>query len=214
MARHGFKIAALFLVTLGACGGGGGGAPMVTSVAPAGPPAPSLPTLGDTQMWSDRTALLDRYTDPTVYTALSDIPTRGSASYDGYFAGELANTSDNVTDTLIGAMTLDVGFNTTSVQVSGSVSGFVDSDDNALSGQLTLTAGSLDRGGNPSSDATLMMTASGTLTDAQGRELVMGTQLEGDFLESGYAAVGGDVLGSVRVDGVDQDFDGGFIAAR
>ena len=165
-------------------------------------------------MWDARAALLDTYTDPTVYTSLSSLPTNGTATYDGHFSGQLANTTDSVTDTLIGAMTLNVGFQTNTVQVSGSARDFVDGDNNALSGQLTFSAGSLDRGGNPSSDATLRMTASGTLTDTQGRDLVFGTRLEGDFLGAGHAAIGGEVLGSVTVNGVDQDFDGGFIAAR
>lgn len=212
MARYKHGIAAGLLVALAACGGGG--EPVVTSPAPTPPSTPSFPAQGDTQMWATRAALLDDYTDPTIYTALSSVPTSGTATYEGYFAGQLANTTDNITDTLIGAMTLDVRSAASSVSVSGSVNDFVDSNDNDLSGQLSLTAGSLDRAGNPSSDATLMMTASGTLTDAQGRTLVMGTQLEGDFLGAGHAAVGGDVLGSVRVNGVDQDFDGGFIAER
>lgn len=211
MANDRYGMALGFLLMLAACGGGGGDAPMVTSVAL---PSAQTPPQADTQMRANRAALLDRYTDPTRYTDLSSIPTSGSATYDGYFAGQLANTTDDITDTLIGVMTLNVGFTSSSAQFSGSVSGFVDSDENAVAGQLTLSAGSLDRGGNPASDATLLISANGTLQDAQGRSLEVGTQLEGDFLGAGHRAVGGDVLGSVRVNGVDQDFDGGFIAER
>ena len=207
MAHFNSGITAVLLLTLTACGGGGDG-PVVTP-PPIDPPAP-----GDTGMWVTHSALLETYTDPTIYTALPNIPTNGSATYDGTFSGQLANSTDSVTDTLIGAMTVDVDFRATTVDVVGSVSDFVDSDDNALTGQLTLSAGSLDRGGNPSSDATLMMLANGTLRDAQGRDLIIGSQLEGDFLGAGHAAMGGAVLGSVQVNGIDQDFDGGFIAAR
>lgn len=214
MADQKYGIAVGLLLTLSACGGGGD--PMVTP-APSPNPTPTTPTTpapGDSATWAARTALLATHTEPTTYTSLSSIPTSGTATYDGYFSGQLANTTDSVADILIGAMSLDVGFQTSTVQVSGSVSDFVDGDDNTLSGQLALTAGSLDRSGDPGSDATLLMTASGTLTDGQGRDLIIGTQLEGDFLSAGHAAVGGEVLGSVRVNGVDQDFDGGFIAAR
>lgn len=213
MGRIRFGMTAALLVTLAACGGGGGGdTPVVTAPPPVDTTPP--PNTGDTQMWAERSALLATYTEPTVYTALPSIPTSGNATYAGYFSGQLANRNDSVTDTLIGAMTLNVGFRSSTVQVSGSVTDFIDADDAALSGTLALSAGSLDRGGNPSVDATLLMTASGTLRDAQGRNLEIGTQLEGDFLAFGHRAVGGDVLGSVRVNGADQDFDGGFIAAR
>lgn len=211
MAVYRYGIAASLLVTLAACGGGGG-EPVVTSPRPV--TSTPTPTPGDTGMWRERNALLASHTEPTIYTQLSSIPTSGSATYDGYLSGQLANTSDSVTDTLIGAMTLNVGFRTSTLQVSGAARDFIDSDDNALSGELALTAGSLDRGGDPSSDATLLITANGTLRDAQGRNLVIGSQLEGDFLGVGHRAVGGEVLGSVRVNGIDQDFDGGFIAAR
>lgn len=166
-------------------------------------------------MEAARAALITRYTDPTTfYTALSAVPTSGSATYDGYLRGDLANTTDSVTDMLLGEMSMRVTFTTSSVTVTGDVSGFVDDDDEPLTGSLSLGNGSLDRGGSPTNDATLLVSASGTLTDDQGRTLVVGTQLEGDFLGTGHAAVGGEVLGSVTVNGVDQDFDGGFIAER
>jgi len=56
--------------------------------------------------------------------------------------------------------------------------------------------------------------ATGTLTDDAGSDLVFGVQLEGDFLGTSNDAIGGAALGGVSVDGVDQDFDGGFIAER
>lgn len=212
MAHFNIGVAAGLLLALSACGGGGGGGdgePMVTP-----PPDPTPPSPGDSAMWDARAALLTTHTEPTNYTALSSLPTSGTATYDGYFSGTLSNTTDNVTDSLIGALSLGVQFRATTVTVSGTVSDFVDSDDNALTGELTLSAGSLDRGGDPGSDATLVMQANGTLRDAQGQDLIIGTQLEGDFLGTGHAAVGGEVLGGVTVNGVDQDFDGDFIAAR
>lgn len=213
------KIIAAFglMGTLVACGGGGGGGDGTPPVNPG--PDPTLPTAptpdqsGD-DMRAARAALVATYADPPDYTDLSAIPTRGDANYQGYFSGNLANTSDSVTDTLIGQIDMDVTFTSTSVDISGDVDRFVDDDNDDLTGSLTLTGGRLDRDGNPSNDATLVLTASGTLTDDRGRDLNIGTQLEGDFLGTGHRAVGGEVLGSVTVNGNDQDFDGSFIAER
>lgn len=215
MAYFNYAITGLVVLTLSACGGGGGGEPMVTSPPDPDPtPITPPPTPGDSAMWDARAALLATYTEPTIYTGLPSVPTSGTATYDGYFSGALSNTTDNVTDSLIGALSLGVQFRATTVTVSGTVSDFVDSNDNALTGELTLSTGSLDRSGDPGSDATLLMRANGTLRDAQGQDLIIGTQLEGDFLGADHTAVGGEVLGGVTVNGVDQDFDGDFIAAR
>ena len=77
-----------------------------------------------------------------------------------------------------------------------------------------MSNGSLDRTGNPADDATIGINLAGTLTDDADQDLVFGFALEGDFLGAEYNAVGGAALGRVTVDGVDQDFDGGFIAER
>lgn len=217
MSSHITNIIAAFglMGTLAACGGGGGGGDGTPPTTPV-PTPPTSPTPGDDldTMEAGRAALLATYADPLEYTNLSAIPTQGDANYQGYFSGTLADTGDSITDTLIGQIDLDVDFTSNSVRVSGHVDNFVDADDDALTGSLTLGSGSLDRDGNPSNDATLVLTASGTLTDDRGRDLAIGTQLEGDFLGDNHRAVGGEVLGSVTVNGSDQDFDGSFIAER
>jgi len=71
--------------------------------------------------------------------------------------------------------------------VTGSVSNVVDDNGDALSGSLALGGSRLDRSGNPANDATLLVGASGTLTDSAGRDLIVGTQLEGDFLANALA---------------------------
>jgi hypothetical protein len=203
------------LVLLAACGGGGGGAnapdpdpdPVTPVVVPTGPQT-------GPQMRASFGELADAYTDPVVYTTLSAVPTTGSATYRGYLRGDLSNTTDAVTDSLIGRMTMQVGFTASSVSVSGSVTDFADAENRDVDGSLTLSNGSLDRGGNPANDATLNVTFAGTLTDAGSRTLNVGGQLEGDFLAGSHRAVGGDALGRVTVGGINQDFDGSFIAQR
>jgi hypothetical protein len=230
MRRQSLKSITAFglLFALAACGGGGGGSDgtPVTVPAPGLPAAPPVtspvaspvtsPAANPSaaQMRSAQASLLSDYTSPTIYTAISSVPQSGSAVYDGYVTGQLANRSDTVTDTLLGQLRMTVGFTNSSVIVTGAARNFIDDDNVALSGSLDLSNGSLDRAGSPSNDATLLISANGTLRDAQGRNLVIGTQFEGDFLGTSRGAVGGEVLGSVTVNGIDQDFDGGFIAER
>ena len=211
------------MASLAACGGGGSTTvgtedasiptPETTSTDTSVTEAtPETPLTGE-QMRSNALALVGDF-DPIEYTALGSVPTTGEAVYNGYFYGGLANDTDDITDSVIGTMAMTVTFNATSVGVTGSVDDFADADDNAMSGSVTLSGGSLNRDGNPSNDATLLVQANGTLTDSADRALVLGAQLEGDFLGGAYTGVGGAALGSVTVDGVDQDFDGGFIGEK
>ena len=151
---------------------------------------------------------------PRAFTDLAIIPTSGGATYAGYISGDLANQSDTITDSVLGQMSLDVTFTSTSVTLTGMADQFYDDDNAALQGSLTFANGSLDRAGDPDADVTLTLTMNGTLTDAQNRDLVIGATLEGDFLGSAYDSIGGDVLGRVNVDGTSQDIDGLFIAER
>lgn len=153
-------------------------------------------------------------TSNPTYTALSSVQTSGSAVYQGYLYGDLSNTSDTVPDSLIGTLSLNAGFTASSATLTGSVTNFVDENDADLSGSLVLSGGGLNRAGNPASDATLTVGAAGTLTDSTGQQLAIGVQLEGDFLGGAAGAIGGEVLGGVTVNGTDQNFDGGFIAAK
>ena len=201
------------MASLAACGGGGSTTVGTEDASiPTPETTPETPLTGE-QMRSNALVLVGDF-DPIEYTALTSVPTTGEAVYNGYFYGGLANDTDGITDSVIGTMAMTVTFNATSVGVTGSVDDFADADDNAMSGSVTLSGGSLNRDGNPSNDATLLVQANGTLTDSADRALVLGAQLEGDFLGGAYTGVGGAALGSVTVDGVDQDFDGGFIGEK
>ena len=84
-----------------------------------------------------------------------------------------------------------------------------------MSGILEFSNGALDRVKDPNKDATLTLTASGTLTDIDANTFFFGTRLEGDMLGANYNAVGGDVLGKVtQNNGTPEDFTGIFIAER
>ena len=212
-------VASVMIFGLAACGGGGGSTTEVEVTIDPTVQTPTQTQTTDTSTAGQRaaaTALLDEWapTNPPIYTNLSVIPTTGSAEYAGFVYGELSNDSDTITDSVIGSLNLEVGFNAGGASFGGSASGFVDEDDNDLAGNLTVSNGSLDRTGNPADDATIGINLAGTLTDDADQDLVFGFALEGDFLGAEYNAVGGAALGRVTVDGVDQDFDGGFIAER
>lgn len=205
-------LAVAFLVCLSACGGAGDPMTIPTPTPPTNPTGPS--TTGP-QMRADAVAMIASHTNPVSYTPLSQLPLGGSPyTYNGFFFGDLANTSDGIADNLIGRMQLQITFNATSASVSGTVDQFVDDNNDALTGQLTFSAGSLDRTGSTGANATFEATANGQLTELDGDVLTINTALEGDFIGATFPAVGGDVFGGVTTLGGTQNFDGGFVAER
>ena len=200
-------------LTLAACGGGD--APIIaTPTAPTTPTTPTSPPVDESgaDMRSSANTLLATYADPVVFTALSDIPSSHTATYNGYAYGDLSNGSDAITDTLIGQLSLNISLTSSNATVTGTIDNFADDNDDAVTGTLTVSNGSFDRSGDPNADATFKANFTGTLTDNASRSLSVGGLLEGDFLGSDPDAIGGNLLGSVTVSGVTQDIDGGFIA--
>ena len=187
-----------------ACGGGSGATPTV-------PAPPSVPGSGPI---AAATGLLNTHADPVSYTSLGDIPSSGTATFEGYAYGTLDDQSDTVTDSLIGDLTVTVSFGNNNTLLTGSITNFTDENDDALTGTISLTDGNFDRSGNPSADPTIGVTISGEIVDNQSQTLSINGRLEGDFLSSNAAAMGGELLGTVSVNGERQNIDGGFIAER
>lgn len=188
-----------------ACGGSGSTTPVTL---------PSPPLQGSTASLAAVQGLLDTHADPVDYTALSTIPQSGNANYSGFAYGTLANTSDAITDSLIGELSLSVSFSPSTTSLTGNITDFVDQDGDALTGTLALTSGEFDRSGSPNADSTVGITVGGTLTDDTSQTLGISGRLEGDFLGSGHLALGGEFLGTVVSNGNSQNLDGGFIAER
>ncbi|MDX8350271.1 hypothetical protein SLH49_19950 [Cognatiyoonia sp. IB215446] len=151
--------------------------------------------------------------DTMDYTDLGVLPTSGSVSYEGFLSGRLSNTEDGVTDTLIGDLSVNVSFGDSSL-ISGVASGFLDDNGDALDGAIILSAGELDRAGDPDVDATLTFEGSGELTSISGDVLVFDTDFAGDFLGEEYQGIGGEALAQVAVGGASQSFSGVFAASR
>lgn len=193
---------------LAACGGGGGSGGGGSDGTPVVEPPPQIAA----SLGPAAAALLTDHANPVTYADPADVPTSGSARYEGYAYGVLSNSSDAITDNLIGALTLTTDFGSDSF--SGRIDTLRNTDDQPLTGQLSVSGGTFDRAGNPNSDSTLQVSLSGTVTDTGNRSLEIGAVLEGDFLGNGAEAVGGELLGTVTHNGTTQNIDGGFIAAR
>ena len=195
---------------------GCGGSSSSPTEAPQGTETPTIPPLqtDPANMIEALDSLADAFSSPIVYSPLQNIPTTGTATYDGYFFVELSNGSDSLPDELIANLRLQVSFNPNNVSAGGSASNFFDENQDTLSGEVTLTSSNLDRTGNPNSDATFTASMSGNLSPKTGSDFGIAARLEGDFLGASHDALGGAVFGRATQDGELQDVDGRFIAAR
>ena len=135
-------VACVMLCGLAACGGGGSGddTPTVVDLEVPEPTDTTTPDTSTTGQRASATALLTTWapTNPPTYTALGTIPTTGGADYEGYVFGELANSSDDITDSVIGSLTLEATFTAGGASFSGNARDFVDSADKDLTGRLTI----------------------------------------------------------------------------
>lgn len=184
------------IMLLTACGGGSGG-----NIDPQLEAFNSLNRSAD--------ALLERM-QPISYSPLEAVPDAGSMDYAGYFMAQLGNSNDDLTDQALGQMSVQVEYAQPQM-VSGVVSNLLDQGGNALSGEITLFGGLLDRGGDPNTNATLVFQGSGDLIDKNDNSIAFDLTFEGDFLNSDISGIGGDILGSATSDGTIQAVGGLFI---
>ncbi|MGJ8589497.1 MAG: hypothetical protein ACSHXW_15200 [Yoonia sp.] len=155
----------------------------------------------------------DALFDSFQSTTFSDpylVPSAGTADYAGYFLGQLANTDDNLTDSITGEMVITVDFAATDM-ISGTVFGILDDNGDALSGQIDLTGGALDRNVDPNVDATLSFEGDGVLTDFNSNSINLDLVFEGDFLGPDSNGISGNILGRAESEGTSQAVGGSFI---
>ena len=203
-----FRLVGAALLTSGC-----GGSSTSPDQPPVTPPLPPIQTAPE-EMQAALDDLLDIFSSPVVYTDLNDVPTTGAATFNGYFSAQLANPNDDLPDELISNLDLAVDFDASGVNVTGVAENFFDEENHALSGSLAISAGALDRTGNPNLDATFTAQLTGTLTLNGGETLDIESRFEGDFLGPQYDALGGAVFGRVTFGGNVQDIDGRILAAR
>lgn len=148
------------------------------------------------------------------FTPLGEVPTDGASTYRGYLSTQFGPTSGANTSKLVGAMEIHVSFGNSPEMVTGSANDFIDEESTRLDGTLTLSGGTLiDVDQNL--DATFRFEGEGSLTDTSDNTLDIQLAFTGDFLGDGAAALGGDVNGSVAVDGTaPEDLAGFFISER
>ena len=207
---RGFFMGPILAGLLAGCGGSSATTPKTED-----PEIPSTSLSALAAMQSDQTAMISTYPLPNAYTPLASIPISGTYVYDGYLSGGRGETLDALTDIIIGDLKLSVEFGNSSDDISGSASNFHDEDGALMTGSLTFSSGELDRSGDPISDATLTLTVSGRLTDADINTLDFSGNLEGDTLGTNYNALGGDALFNVSENsGTSEYFTGIFIAER
>ncbi len=206
MLRFNQCLSILCLGSISACGGGGGG-----TIVPTPPPPP--PEL-EIEEFVVAQELLTTHADPVTYASPDTAPTSGTAQFNGYAYGSMTNSTDTITENIIGDIRINVVFGNTSTGFTGIIENFIDEDGNAMSGSLTLSSGTFDRLGDPAADSTIGIAVRGTITDATSQELTIGGRLEGDFLGSSTDAIGGEFLGTVSFEDTEQDLNGGFVAER
>lgn len=148
------------------------------------------------------------------FTNILDLPTVGSINYSGNVVWNLSDTNDSISNRMAGSLEIDVTFGSASVNFSGTASNFVDAQNNSMSGALSLSETDIDINGNPNRDATILISANGTLTDSLGQQIRIFSQLEGDFWGSNYNSIAGNVVGSATAGSISQRLDGIFATDR
>lgn len=121
-------------------------------------------------------------------TSAADLPTSGTASYDGVM---MVSTSDG--NALIGDLDLSVDFGASNDPISGSVTGLVDRDEGRWGGSLDVDDGTLNRdtGGFPTWAANL----EGTVVSPTETDYEVDGQVEGGFGRSDASFIGGELTG-------------------
>ena len=189
----------LALVAVGACGGSGGsgGSGSSSRVDPL-------------EQMNARAVAFIQSKQPTVFTGMERVPTMGNVDYSGFLLVRLSNTSDTITDTISGEMHVQVDFDQAAM-VTGSTGTLLDDRGKELDGQIMFSAGSLDREGDPNSNATFEFSGSGILIDDIGQAIDLELAFEGDFLEQEATAIGGAVLGRSTTESIAQTVGGVFM---
>ena len=166
----------------------------------------STSSVGLADLQKDSAAMAAKYLDangnllPGVNATLwADVPIAGTATYNGYVAGELPSGD------LIGQLEMTVGFATD--DLSGFADNFQHENDGSYDGALALT-GVLNRGAAPNIPQ-IAGTLSGTLTN-NATDYATAIALDGDMIGTDYDAVGGYADGTVGA----AVFEGIFVAER
>lgn len=147
--RHLYLPAAL--LTLAACGGGGGGGDIVVAAQVPVAPLQSSSSLTPTQMIAQSDALAASIATVPILD-VPDFPT-GTASFSGFFVGDLGIAGTTTTDPVTGTVEFAFDFNDpTSNNTTGSIANLRSDSLAGISGQLNLGLGAIGQSIVPSSN--------------------------------------------------------------
>lgn len=157
-------------------------------------------------------SLLAARFDDVGFSIVSELPTSGSAEYSGFLSFQLGNVTDQIPDRIAGQMDISVDFEASAFGISGTAHSLTDGDGNGLEGLLDLGNGTLDRNGNPRTDATVEFLGSGVLIDQRSNDISLVLALQGDFFGIGQEGLAGTVNGRAEASGIQQNASGVFIS--
>lgn len=141
-------------------------------------------------------------------TPPTDLPITGSARYDGFLNLGLPTASGR--ETITGNLGLDVDFDAANIQVTGRASGFTDADNAAVTGNILITDGVIDRETNVAADYTFEGGISGALSGPDFRNIVVTGTILGDFNGVDADVLSGQVFGDVIGPQGEDIFNGSF----
>ncbi len=157
---------------------------------------------------SEAEALGERAEDMYL-TDPSDLPTSGSASYEGVIGFATLGDSGAPED-FAGELSLNVDFDDS--ELSGQASNFVTAGEEQLEGSLSITNGELDRDTDPEIEPTYTFDMNGTLSDASDDDFQVDAEGAGAFLGDSGEATFGVVAGGISSEDGTSYIEGVFLA--
>lgn len=143
-------------------------------------------------------------------TDVSTLPTKGSATYDGFMRANI--DIDGGLD-VAGQVEINIDF-ASADPISGRIHNIADINDNAYEGELTLSDSYQDRGNDPAVFYTFGVDVDGELTDVNNNDVVVDAQLYGHFHGSGHDYIDGVIVGNATTDGNEVEIREGIFAAE
>lgn len=140
-------------------------------------------------------------------TRASDLPGSGSAAFSGV---ALLNAEVNSQDLgLAGAVDLTVGFGSSTI--TGTIQSVKDEDNNAYTGTINVTNGTIDRTADPATEYSVFADMDGAVS-GNGNTLDLSSDFIGDFYGSQGAGLIGILTGTTKVGGSTGYLFGSIVA--
>lgn len=134
--------------------------------------------------------------DLSLITPTGSIPDIGDAvHYDGYMRLHASDHVSGEREEYAGDARLTANFEMDTV--GGSASNFFDSSNRSVSGTLALSAGTIDRTADPSTEWQIGADIDGVLTDGDGVDLEVSASLVGDFLGPEAQGYESEIIGTM-----------------